>query len=158
MNVVKVDAADRDRVAECARLMAGSAPWITLGRTFESAVRTLQDPGKELHVVFDNGQVTAFVLLDLRGLLCGYIQSVCVLSSRRQRGLGTALIQWAEARIFRDSPDVFLCVSSFNIDAQRLYQRLGYEVVGRFADFVVPGHDELLLRKTNGPWNRFLQP
>lgn len=69
--------------------------------------------------------------------------------------MGTALLSWAERRIHRESPNVFLCVSSFNVAAQRLYERLGYETVGRFADFIVQGHDELLLRKTRGPWAEF---
>ena len=32
---------------------------------------------------------------------------------------------WAEARILRESPNVFICVSSFNPDARRLYERQG---------------------------------
>lgn len=156
MNVMRVDPGDHARIEACARLMADSEPWMTLGRTFESAVRTLEDPGKELHIVSDGGEVMAFVLLDLRGPLSGYIQSICVHPAHRGRGLGSDLIHWTETRIAGDSPNVFLCVSSFNVDAQRLYRRLGYEVVGRFANFVVPGHDEILLRRTRGPWNGFV--
>lgn len=48
-----------------------------------------------------------------------------------------------------------MCVSSFNADAQRLYARLGYEVVGTLRSYIVAEHDELLLRKTTGPWNGF---
>jgi ribosomal protein S18 acetylase RimI-like enzyme len=69
----------------------------------------------------------------------------------RGRGLGTAALRWAERRIFQDHRNVLLCVSSFNRRAQRLYQRLGYETVGRMRDYVVAGHDEILLRKTLGP-------
>jgi len=32
-----------------------------------------------------------------------------------------------------------------------LYERLGYEVVGELKDYIVPGHSEMLLRKTIGP-------
>lgn len=97
-------------------------------------------------------------LLDLRGPLAGYIQATCVRSDLRGQGLGSALITWAEQRIFQESPNVFLCVSSFNEGARRLYERMGYEVVGRFASFVVGQHDELLLRKTWGPWAEFQPP
>jgi ribosomal protein S18 acetylase RimI-like enzyme len=71
--------------------------------------------------------------------------------SWRGRGLGTALIAFAERRILRDQPNVFICVSSFNARARRLYERLGYEVVGELKDFVVRGHSEFLLRKSTGP-------
>ena len=155
MNVVRVNAADRIHVEACATLMVASEPWITLRRSFASAVEALQDAGKELYVVPEGNEVAAFILLDLRGPLAGYVQSICVRPDHRRRGLGTALIEWAEQRIFRDSPNVFLCVSSFNIEARRLYERLGYETAGRFPGFIVREHDELLLRKTRGAWTDF---
>lgn len=155
MDVVRVSATDRVRAEACAGLMVTSEPWITLQRSFDSALRALQDPGKELHVVLTGDDVAAFVLLDLRGPLAGYIQTICVRPDQRGRGLGAALIGWAEQRIVRESPNVFLCVSSFNVGACRLYERLGYEVVGCFPSFVVREHDELLLRKTRGPWAEF---
>ena len=155
MDVLAVTPAEHDIVETCARMMIASEPWVTLERTFDSAVQALQDPGKELHVVLDQGTVAAFVLLDMRGPLAGYIQSICVRPDQRAQGRGSALLAWAEQRIFKDSPNVFMCVSSFNTGAQRLYERRGYAVVGRFACFVVHEHDELLLRKTRGPWARF---
>lgn len=155
MQVTRVDASDRARTEACAALMAASEPWITLRRSFASAMRALTDPGKELWVVEEGGGVAGFVLLDLRGPLSGYLQSICVRPDQRGRGLGTALIRWMEDRVFRESPNVFLCVSSFNAGARRLYERLGYEMVGRLAGFVVPEHDELLLRKTRGAWADF---
>jgi ribosomal protein S18 acetylase RimI-like enzyme len=58
---------------------------------------------------------------------------------------------FAEERIFQEVPNVFLCVSSFNQEAQRFYARLGYEQVGELKDYVVRGHSEFLMRKTIGP-------
>jgi ribosomal protein S18 acetylase RimI-like enzyme len=155
MNLVRVDAVDTASGEQCARLMVSSEPWITLHRSLDSALAALQDPGKELHAVRAGDDVSAFVLIDFRGPLAGYIQTICVHPDLRGRGMGTALIEWAEQRIFSESPNVFMCVSSFNVRAHRLYERLGYEVVGRFPDFIVRQHDELLLRKTRGPWNEF---
>jgi ribosomal-protein-alanine N-acetyltransferase len=48
-------------------------------------------------------------------------------------------------------PNVFICASSFNPGARRLYERLGYQVVGELPDYIVRGHAETLLRKTTGP-------
>ena len=53
----------------------------------------------------------------------------------------------AEERIFRESPNVFLC--------RRLYERLGYTLVGELTDYIVAGHAELLYRKTIGPIGAF---
>jgi len=136
-------------------MMASSEPWLTLGRGYEDCLAVVSDPAKEVHVLNAATGLAGFVVLDLRGVLRGYIQSICVAPDRRGRGIGAELLGRAEERIFRDSPNVFLCVSSFNVAAQRFYVRLGYELVGRLGDFLVEGHDELLLRKSRGSWTTF---
>ena len=98
----------------------------------------------------DTKGITGFVVVDMRGLVAGYIQILCVRPDCRGRGIGSMLIRWAEDRIFRDSPNVFICVSSFNTGARRLYERLGFAPVGVLREFIVAGHDEVLLRKTRG--------
>lgn len=137
----------------CAQLMATSEPWVTLGRTVESSRRTLLDPGKEVYVLKERDAVQGFVVIDLRGPFTGYLQSVCVRPELRDKGYGARLIAHAETRIFLDSPNVFICVSTFNPGARRLYERLGYVVVGELNDFLVRGHGEILMRKTRGPWS-----
>jgi len=84
----------------------------------------------------------------------GYLQTICIAPAFRGQGLGSRLVAFAEARIFRDQPNVFLCVSGFNHAARRLYERLGYTCVGELKDYVVAGQSEWLYRKTRGP----LQP
>jgi len=58
---------------------------------------------------------------------------------------------FAEERILRQSPNVFLCVSSFNHRAKTFYKLLGYQRVGELPDFLVQGQVEILMRKTRGP-------
>jgi ribosomal protein S18 acetylase RimI-like enzyme len=145
---------DADR-ADCARMMSETDPWITLGRGYERCLMAVSDPGRELYVARDGETVTGFILITMKGQFPGYIASVCVATSARGTGLGTQLVAFAEARIYRESPNVFLCVSSFNHGARRLYERLGYEFVGTLKNYIVKGHDELLYRKTIGPWNEF---
>jgi ribosomal protein S18 acetylase RimI-like enzyme len=53
--------------------------------------------------------------------------------------------------IFAQLPNVFICASSFNPRAVKLYKSLGYELVGELKDYAVAGHSEILLRKTIGP-------
>ena len=81
----------------------------------------------------------------------GWKRSICVAPAFRRSGIGTKLVAFAEERIFADFPNVFMCVSSFNVRAQRLYERLGYEQIARLDDYIVPGHAELLLRKRRTP-------
>ena len=148
--------AGAEDAAACARLMAGSEPWLTLGRSYERALEIVRDPGREVTVAVRAGSVIGFVIVCMTGAFVGYIQTVAVSPEERGRGLGARLVGHAEGRIFRESPNVFLCVSTFNAEARRLYERLGYAVVGELPDYLVRGHGEVLLRKSRGPWSEFL--
>ena len=143
----------RSEAVACARMMASSEPWITLRRDAAAALAILTDPGRETYVAILEGDLAGFIILVMHGAFVGYIQSVCVAPGRRSLGLGRRLMAFAEERIFRETPNVFLNVASFNPAARRLYERLGYEVVGELRDYIVPGHSEILMRKTTGPLN-----
>jgi [ribosomal protein S18]-alanine N-acetyltransferase len=132
----------------CARLMADSDPWITLGRTYEECLAIVLDQTREVYVLPGDEGPSGFLILCLVGPFVGYIQTICIDARRRGQGLGTQLIEFAERRILVEYPNVFMCVSSFNRDARRLYERLGYHVIGELTDYIVPGHSEILLRKT----------
>ena len=147
----------------CAQAMSTSEPWLTLRRGYEESLKILQDPAKEVYVAYGEGgdvpteglHLVGFLIVDMRGPLRGYIQTVCIMPEWRGQGAGSKLVAFAEERIFRESPNVFMCVSSFNQHAQRLYERLGYERVGVMKNYIVSGHDEILLRKTLAPWSEF---
>jgi [ribosomal protein S18]-alanine N-acetyltransferase len=139
----------------CAQLMASSEPWLTLGRGFEASLRIVKDSTREVYLARDGEEIVGFVILCMTGAFVGYIQTICIHQDRRGRGLGSSLVAFAEERILRESPNVFMCVSSFNDGARRLYQRLGYQVVGELSDYIVRGHSEILLRKTSGPLATF---
>jgi len=143
-----------DREA-CARMMSSSEPWITLGRDHDRCLAIVSDPTRELYVARAGSDVSGFILLNMHGPFPGYIQTVCVGETARGLGIGSQLVAYAEARISRVSPNVFLCVSSFNAGAKRLYERLGYEFVGTLANYLIEGQDELLYRKSLGPWSTF---
>ena len=137
----------------CARIMSTSEPWRTLRRGYDASLALLRDPSREVYVALagDSDAVAGFLILTMRGAFVGYVQTVAVSPEWRGRGLGTALVAFAEQRIFPETPNVFLCVSSFNPRARALYERLGYEVIGELRDYIVRGHSEWLLRKTIGP-------
>lgn len=139
----------------CAGMMAGSEPWVTLGRDYETALSIITDPEREVYLAQVDEKIAGFIILVMQGALIGYIQSVCVAPEWRGQGIGTQLMVFAEERIFRVSPNAFIMVSSFNPDAKRLYNRLGYLTVGELDDYIVPGHSEYLLRKSIAPITEF---
>jgi ribosomal-protein-alanine N-acetyltransferase len=148
LKIVRLE--DQADVELCARLMANSEPWLTLGRTYEASLVVLRDPSREIYAAYDPG-LAGFVILCMTGAFIGYIQTVLVHPDRRGERIGSRLLEFAEQRILQESPNVFMCVSSFNYGARRLYDRLGYSTVGELTDYIVSGHSEILLRKTLGP-------
>jgi [ribosomal protein S18]-alanine N-acetyltransferase len=140
----------------CARMMAASEPWITLRRDYETLLRIVSNPAREVYVAVDGSrEIAGFIMLNMQGAFIGYIQSICIAPGWRNKGIGSRLMAFAEKRIFRETPNVFICVSSFNPNAKRLYERLGYEVVGELKEYIVSGHSEILLRKTIAPLTGF---
>ena len=154
---VRLLAGDSEAEA-CAALMATSEPWLTLKRDYEASLRILLDPCRERYVAHIADRMAGFIILNLQGAFVGYIQTICIAPDFRGEGLGSALIAFAEERIFSEHPNVFLCVSSFNHAARRLYERLGYTTVGELTDFLIPNHSEFMMRKSRGPifplWNK----
>ena len=141
----------------CARLMSSSEPWVTLGRSYQESLERMRDGERERYVARLGSVLAGFLVINMKGAFVGYIQTVCVAPDRRGRGIGSRLVAFAEQRVFRESPNVFLCVSSFNPRARRLYERLGYRTVGELPDYVVRGHSEILMRKTIGPTREFFR-
>ena len=139
----------------CASIMVDSEPWITLGRTYEESLQIITDPSKEVYLAKLYGELSGFIILNMKGAFIGYVQTICIAPKSRGKGLGSSLLRFAEERIFRESPNVFLCVSSFNEEAKRLYERLGYETIGALKDYIVRGYSEILMRKTLGPMKEF---
>lgn len=139
----------------CTDAMVSSEPWLTLHYSYEVTYKVITDPSREPYVAVAGSEIAGFIVLNLVGPLRGYIQTICVLPTWRGKGIGTRLLTFAEERIFREFPNVFLFVSSFNDAAQKFYAGLGYQKVGDVPDYVVKSHSEYLMRKTIGPMADF---
>jgi len=96
-------------------------------------------------------EIVGFVVISMTGAFIGYVKSIYTAPEWRNRAIGRRLMSFVEDRIFREVPNVFICVSDFNEDAQRLYRRLGYEVIGELKDYLISGKSEILMRKTIAP-------
>jgi ribosomal-protein-alanine N-acetyltransferase len=139
----------------CARMMAASEPWITLGRDYAASLEIVSDPSLEVYLALRDEEIVGFVVVSMTGAFIGYVKSIYTAPEWRGRGVGSRLMSFVEDRIFREAPNVFICVSDFNEGAQRLYRRLGYEVVGELKDYLVSGKSEVLMRKTIAPLAEF---
>ena len=139
----------------CARLMSNLEPWVTLKRDYHTSLKVITDPSREVYLALMGNEIAGFTILIMQGALVGYIQSICVTPDWRNKGIGSQLMKFAENRIFNEAPNAFIMVSSFNSDAKRLYNRLGFETIGELKDYIIPGYSEFLLRKSIAPLTEF---
>ncbi len=147
MDELEIGEATAEEREWCARLMAASDPWITLGRGIDDLLPAALDPEYVVLVARRGGAACGFIRIHPRGVAGSpYVASVAVTEAERGRGVGRALLDATEAR-YPKARYVFLCVSSFNAGARALYERHGYRLVGELPDYVVDGYAELLMGK-----------
>lgn len=142
---------DPDIIGVCALMMSKTDPWVTLGMNYSHCLGAFEGACKEIHVVSYGEDIAGFAVLQVCGSFSGYIQTICIKEDYRGRGFGTKLLKYCEERILKFSPNVFICVSSFNKGAIKLYYEFGFKLVGELDNFIKEGFTELLLRKTAGP-------
>jgi ribosomal protein S18 acetylase RimI-like enzyme len=132
-----------------ARLMASSEPWLTLGRDLDACIAYLGPHADgELLVARDGEVPLGLAYVRPRGFAGSpYVASIGVAPQYRGAGVGTALLRHVESRYAPPARHVFLLVSSFNDDARRLYQRLGYQPIGDIPDYIVTGSSETIMHK-----------
>ncbi len=156
----------QDDLTPCARIIATDPLWQRYHVTLPRARRTLRqvlvaarrggraarDAG-EFAVAHSRGQAVGFIWFRLDGTFhhSGYVRLVGVAPQAQGHGIGRRLMAYAERRMFKAGPNVFLMVSEFNTKAQAFYKKLGYAEVGSIPGYVVRGITERLYRKTRGP-------
>jgi ribosomal protein S18 acetylase RimI-like enzyme len=151
-------------VPGCAQIMAENPLWQRYGITPESAAQRLADGLAQNAAILvastllplqtpedgAGGRPAGFVWYVEKGAFfrSGYIMLIGVDPAHQGQGIGEALMDEAERRMFEKTKDVFLLVSDFNEGAQRFYQRRGYVQVGALPGYVLPDVAELIFRKT----------
>jgi ribosomal protein S18 acetylase RimI-like enzyme len=151
----RFDKRDDRLIRECALLMAQNEPWITLKRQYSDVMEIIEEETSEVHLAQSGDEIIGFAIVKMRGAFVGYVQSIVISPQHRNRGIGKAFMKYLEELIFAEHPNVFICVSSFNPGAKRLYDSMGYDVVGELKDYIVHGHSEILMRKSRSPLSEF---
>ncbi len=148
MQIIDILSATEAEREWAARLMAGTEPWITLGRGLESCRASCNQTGRQLYIARAGPEPCGFILLERRGVAGSpYIASIAVRSEYRGKGVGRKLLNFAEDLFRSESKHIFLCVSSFNPRARALYERQGYSAIGELKDYIIEGASEILMHK-----------
>jgi len=141
---------DQNHIETCAKMMSETDPWITLGMDYEICKKAFEGSFREIYILEFENRVAGFVILQMTGTFKGYIQTICIGEAYRGKGFGKRLLQFCEELILKISPNIFICVSSFNKGAIKLYYEFGFKLIGELENFVKEGFTEQLMRKTVG--------
>jgi ribosomal protein S18 acetylase RimI-like enzyme len=136
-------------------MLSVSEPWRTLGygaQDWDKLFTIVEaGPPRESYVIESVGQPSGLAVVRRHFLFGDYLELLAVSPAQRGCGLGRVLLDHIEARTFARANNLFACVSDFNTEARRFYQRQGYVEVGSLPNLLIDGRDEILLRKTTGP-------
>jgi ribosomal protein S18 acetylase RimI-like enzyme len=128
--------------------MASSEPWTMLHITLDQCLSACSDKGNQVYIAQSNGNPCGLLILQDRGVAGSpYIKSVAIAPNYRSKGIGKLLLDFAENKYRPTSKHIFLCVSSFNHQAQKFYHTNGYDTVGEFKDYIEDGYSEILMHK-----------
>lgn len=76
-----------------------------------------------------------------------YLHIISIKDRYRGKGIGKKLIRFIEDIVFAEVDKLFLVVADFNLDARRLYERIGYQKVGELPNLYKNGVTEYLMMK-----------
>ena len=103
---------------------------------------------KELYIALnEQGECVGFIYCMQNGVFGSYpyLHIISVKEDCRGNGIGSLLMSYFEEKYPSDK--YFLTVDDFNINAKKLYERLGYQCVGQLPDFYKKGIDCYLMMK-----------
>ncbi|MFH0841131.1 MAG: GNAT family N-acetyltransferase [Bacteroidota bacterium] len=148
MKRIEIHPANEKEKIMAAYLLAGSEPWITLRISLDQCIINCNNPDFQVYMAYYEGEPAGVIIIDPKGVASSpYIKSVAAYPEFRGKGIGAALLSFTEDLFRSRSKYLFLCVSSFNLRAQKFYERHGYKVVGELKDYIIEGASEILIHK-----------
>lgn len=148
MEEIDIHSANDEEMDLAAELLANSEPWITLGITPDQCKKNCHDREFLLFIAYSGNMPSGIILLDPRGVAGSpYIKSIAVFPEFRGLGIGSKLLSFAEDLFRNKARYLFICVSSFNERARKLYEKCGYQAAGELRNYIIEGASEILLNK-----------
>ncbi len=128
---------------------AAIGPWAHYGlngRTLAEGFKS-SSPVAVRYQIECGGELAGAVIIRPLWLAGPYLQMLAVLPPFQGQGIGAKFLAWYEAEGRGHTRNLWLCVSGFNLDAQRFYRAHGYECAATLDGLMREGDDELLMRK-----------
>lgn len=140
-------------IRACDAITMVSDPWKTLNEHIDFP-RYISL--KQAHVCIADEETAGFVIFTAEPVFArgGYLRAIGVAPALRNRGIGKKLLAFAEKKTAHLSPNLYLCVSSFNRQAQTFYKSRGYTKTGTLPGLIRPGISEYIYWKRLRPARR----
>jgi len=91
-----------------------------------------------IYVTEQNGEVVGFITLRINGVgnIGAYVRMVAVAEKFRGQGIGRQMIAYIGNLASQYIPNLFLICSVENVDAQKFYEKNGFEKIGIMKNLV----------------------
>ena len=125
-------------------------PWQTLGYSADTLSNYLlrSDDLLYRYALVESEKIVGILCVRYPWLRGACLELLAIFPSQQGKGSGREVISWLESELGENNlHNLWTLVSSFNLDAQHFYEKLGFIEVGQFDDFILQGYAELLLRK-----------
>lgn len=123
-------------------------PWRRLGYRQEALETFFLRPAcdAERYLIKLNDQVAGSLCLKRPWLRGVYLEQVAILPPWQRQGLGRQALAFIEES-HPKAASIWLSVSAFNTSARRFYAANGFVELCTLDELLVPGEDEVLMRK-----------
>jgi ribosomal protein S18 acetylase RimI-like enzyme len=128
---------------------AAIGPWAHYGFDGQKLAASFKSSNAGFHrfQVECGGELAGAIIVVCPWLSGPYLQMLAIQPAHQKLGIGTRILEWFEAEARAEFRNAWLCVSGFNVDAQRFYAAHGYTRVASLDDLMRDGDAELLMRK-----------
>lgn len=107
---------------------------------------------QEVYIYIDeeNKNIVGFMRIDEIGMFSKYpfLRLISVKKEYRNKGYGAEMLKHFEYKYKNKVDRIFLCVSSFNDSAKKLYNKLGFVEIGKIDGLYKKGVVEYILMKS----------
>ncbi len=130
-------------------ILSVSEPWKSLSVKSNALANYLsrEDSALYRYSISVKGELAGVICVRYPWLRGPYIELLGLFPDYRSKGIGRQLLVWAETEARKESKNLWVLTSSFNLRGLDFYQNFGFYPIGPIQGLVNPDNDEILLRK-----------
>ena len=139
---------DKDALS-IAAILASMDPWKKANYHAEGLAKFLlqNEPSLHRYKVMGQGKIIGVIAVQYPWLRGCYIALLAVFKDNAGKGIGAELVRWLGTQMRGRFKNIWALVSDFNLRARGFYKKQGFVEIAQLKDLVLPGSNEILIRK-----------